>query len=234
MFEQASRGSGSPGDRQRFALMLRVWEAVSAERELHGVLASLADVLLPAVPFDSIAIVDFSQGLEEHQKHRILALHVVAFPRIAGETAEELARRTEPYWHPLKEERPLIAYPNSEDGLAKGEPFACDDLLEKEGWYDHEFSLARGGVRSYAAVPLVASGRLEWPLSRASCSEPSPLPSCQSSGTWAGRCLWLPRMPSPMKKFVGCASKLRRRISACALNSARRLGSKRYSRTRRP
>ena len=160
MFEQASRGSGSPGDRQRFALMLRVWEAVSAERELHGVLASLADVLLPAVPFDSIAIVDFSQGLEEHQKHRILALHVVAFPRIAGETAEELARRTEPYWHPLKEERPLIAYPNSEDGLAKGEPFACDDLLEKEGWYDHEFSLARGGVRSYAAVPLVASGRL--------------------------------------------------------------------------
>lgn len=153
--------SGSTVDHQRFALMLRTWEAVSAERELHGVLAALADVLVPVVPFDSIAIVDFSQGLEVHEKHRIMALHVPGFPRLEGETPEQLAQRTEPHWHPLKEVRPLIPYPPvSDGGMASGKPFACDDLLQKEGWYEHEFSLAQGGVRSYAAVPLMATGRL--------------------------------------------------------------------------
>jgi len=117
--------------------------------------------LVPVVPFDSIAIVDFSHGLAKHGTHRIMALHVVGFPRVEGETPEQLAKRTEPFWRPLREVRPLIPYPNSsEEGLLTGEPFACDDLLQKEGWYQHEFHLAQGGVRSYAAVPLVARGRL--------------------------------------------------------------------------
>ena len=160
MSEAGSARSASQGDQKRFALMLRTWEAVSAERELHGVLGALADVLVPVVPFDSIAIIDFSKGLEAHDQHRIVALHVVGFPRIEGETATELAKRTEPYWSPLKEVRPLIPYPSFEPGLVTGEPIACDDLLQKEGWYEHEFYLAQGGVRSYATVPLVATGRL--------------------------------------------------------------------------
>src|SRR5215471_4522812 len=160
MSEAGSARSASQGDQQRFALMLRTWEAVSAERELHGVLGALADVLVPVVPFDSIAIIDFSKGLEAHDQHRIVALHVVGFPRIEGETPTELAKRTEPYWSPLKEVRPLIPYPSFEPGLVTGEPIACDDLLQKEGWYEHEFYLAQGGVRSYATVPLVATGRL--------------------------------------------------------------------------
>src|SRR5262252_7209415 len=130
MSEAGSARSPSPGDQQRFGLMLRTWEAVSAERELHGVLTALADVLVPVVPFDSIAIVDFSQGLAEHETHRMMALHVVGFPRVEGETPEELAKRTAPSWRPLKEVRPLVPYPNSsEEGLLTGEPFACDDLL---------------------------------------------------------------------------------------------------------
>src|SRR5215468_10141131 len=160
MSEAGSARSASQGDQKRFALMLRTWEAVSAERELHGVLGALADVLVPVVPFDSIAIIDFSKGLEAHDQHRIVALHVVGFPRIEGETPTELAKRTEPYWSPLKEVRPLIPYPSFEPGLVTGEPIACDDLLQKEGWYEHEFYLAQGGVRSYATVPLVATGRL--------------------------------------------------------------------------
>lgn len=160
MSEAASAPAFLSAEHHRFALMLRTWEAVSAERELHGVLAALADVLLPLMPFNSIAIVDFSQGLETHEKHRMIALHVVGVPRLEGETAEQLAKRTEPHWRPLKEVRPVIPYPDSGSGMAAGEPFACDDLLEKEGWYDHEFALAQGGVRSYAAVPLVAKGRL--------------------------------------------------------------------------
>jgi formate hydrogenlyase transcriptional activator len=161
MSEVASARSVLQAAPQRFALMLRTWEAVSAERELHGVLTALADVLVPVVPFDSIAIVDFSKGLAEHETHRMMALHVVGFPRVEGESPERLAKRTEPFWRPLKEVRPLIPYPNSSDeGLLTAEPFACDDLLQKEGWYQHEFSLAQGGVRSYAGVPLVARGRL--------------------------------------------------------------------------
>ena len=44
----------------RLRMMLRTWEAISTERELPGVLASLADVLVPLVPFDSIGIIDFT------------------------------------------------------------------------------------------------------------------------------------------------------------------------------
>ena len=160
MSEGTSAAAALSAEARRFALMLRTWEAVSAERELHGVLAALADVLLPVMPFNSIVIVDFSQGLEVHEKHRIMALHVVGVPRLEGETAEQLARRTEPSWRPLKDVRPVIPYPRADSGMTTGEPFACDDLLEKEGWYDHECALAQGGVRSYAAVPLVAKGRL--------------------------------------------------------------------------
>src|SRR5215469_9209159 len=80
MSEAGSARSASQGDQQRFALMLRTWEAVSAERELHGVIAALADVLVSVVPFDSIAIIDFSKGLQAHDQHRIVALHVVGFP----------------------------------------------------------------------------------------------------------------------------------------------------------
>jgi len=162
MSEVATARSVLSADPQRFALLLRTWEAVSAERELHGVLAALADVLVPVVPFDAIAIVDFSEGLEEHQKHRIMALHVVGVPRQEGETPEQLAKRTEPYWRPLNEVRPLIPYPKFDKETVTREPFAfaCDDLLLKEGWYQHEFYLAQGGVRSYATVTLVARGRL--------------------------------------------------------------------------
>ena len=159
MSEVASRTMLEGGP--RLALMLRTWEAVSSERELHSVLAALADVLVPVMPFDSIVIVDFSQGLAEHDTHRMMALHVVGFSRMEGETPEQLAKRTEPHWRPLEAVRPLIPYPRSSDeGLLTGEPFACDDLLQKEGWYQHEFALSQGGVRSYAAVPLVARRRL--------------------------------------------------------------------------
>jgi formate hydrogenlyase transcriptional activator len=41
-----------------------------------------------------------------------------------------------------------------------GEPYVCGDLLEKDGWYDHEFTLAQSGIRSYASVPLVTRGKM--------------------------------------------------------------------------
>jgi formate hydrogenlyase transcriptional activator len=149
---------------QRSALMLRVWEAISIERELPSVLASLADVLLPIMPFDSIAIVDFgglSAAPNEHDRHRLFALHVVGIPRLEGETAEQMAERLQVRAQPLKEVRPLSPYPPvSELDLRAAEPFACDDLLQKNSWYQHEFGMAASGIRSYAAVPLVARSQV--------------------------------------------------------------------------
>jgi formate hydrogenlyase transcriptional activator len=166
MSETSNTPVRAPFEVQRSALLLRTWEAISAERELPGVLAALADVLLPLVRFDAISIIDFAtfgtptRSAGEHARHRLFALHVVNFPRTEGETSEELAKRTEQYWEPLPEVRPLIPYPPADDKWLTGEPYACDDLLQKEGWYEHEFHLARTGVRSYASVPLVSRGQI--------------------------------------------------------------------------
>jgi formate hydrogenlyase transcriptional activator len=149
----------------RAALMLRLWEAISAERELPGVLATLADVLVPLMPFDSVGIIDFAtiggRSLERGP-HKLMALHVVGVPGIEGESPEQLATRTKAgdrYPKPLSEVRPLAPYPSMDDLKLTGEPYVCGDLLEKDGWYEHEFRLAQGGIRSYASVPLIARGR---------------------------------------------------------------------------
>jgi len=153
---------------QRSALLLRTWEAVSAERELPGVLAALAEVLVPIVPFDAIGIIDFSAAHghgaagESFHQHRLFALHVVGVPRIEGETAEQLANRLSQRAQPLKALRPSIPYPSAtaNEGWLAGEPVTCDDLLQKESWYPHEFDLAESGIRSYASVALVVRGQV--------------------------------------------------------------------------
>src|SRR5580704_14159124 len=121
----------SPREVQRFGLMLRTWEAVSAERELPGVLAALADVLLPVVPFDSIGIIDFGgapMADDQSGKHKLFALHVVGIAPLEGETAEQMAERLLPCARPLKETRPLAPYPPvpiDDLKLRGAEPFAC-------------------------------------------------------------------------------------------------------------
>jgi len=161
-----SQGS-TLGESRRLLLMLRTWEAVSTERELPGVLAALADVLVPVVPFDSVGIIDFTVPNqvpdEDGDHHRLLALHLVGMPRIEGETPAQLAARSDRYAQPSPpdEVRPLIPYPSQHSEKDRtGEPYACDDLLQKEGWYRHEVHLARSGIRSYAAVPLVMRGQV--------------------------------------------------------------------------
>ncbi len=167
MDDSLTSSASALGESQRLLLMLRTWEAVSTERELPGVLASLADVLVPTVPFDSVGIIDFTVPSEmpdeDGDSHRLLALHLVGVPRMEGETPEQLAKRSDRHAQrpPLDKVRPLIPYPqrHSKEDRA-GDPYACDDLLQKEGWYRHEFHLAKDGVRSYAAVPLVMRGEV--------------------------------------------------------------------------
>ena len=165
MDEPPSLTSPSSRDAQRFGLLLRTWEAVSAERELPGVLAALADVLLPVVPFDSIGIIDFGgdpTASDDSGKHKLFALHVVGIAPLEGETAEQMGERLQLRARPLKETRPLAPYPpipTDEQNLRRAEPFACDDLLQKDSWLEHEFYMAASGIRSYAAVPLVTHGQ---------------------------------------------------------------------------
>src|SRR5215475_1163635 len=123
----------------RLRMMLRTWEAISTERELPGVLASLADVLVPLVPFDSIGIIDFTVPNdtpdEDGDLHRLLALHIVGVAPLDGETPEQLAARSDRYAQPppLTETRPLLPYPKQQEPQeVAGEPYTCDDLLEKD------------------------------------------------------------------------------------------------------
>jgi formate hydrogenlyase transcriptional activator len=160
-----------PHNRSRSALLLRLWEAISAERELPGVLATLADVLVPLMPFEAVGIIDFSTSagkrIEERQ-HKLIALHVVGVPTREGESPNELAQRSSkmaklpegPCPQPLQEVRPLITYPAIGEQEMTGEPYVCGDLLEKEGWFEHEFHLAQSGIRAYASVPLITRRQL--------------------------------------------------------------------------
>lgn len=150
--------------RQRSALLLRVWEAINTERELPGVLAALADVLLPLIPFQSVAVVRFNEQAEQegtNDPHPLFAMHIVGQPQKEGESLNEMLKRLEPFSRPLGETRPRIAYPAMQpEERKKGMPYPCSDLLQREGWFEHEFHLAKGGVRSYVAIPMVVRSRL--------------------------------------------------------------------------
>src|SRR3984893_14862541 len=99
MSEIANSANAALSESLPTCLLLRTWEAVSTERELPGVLASLAEVLAPVVPFDAVSIIDFSpenrvprdDGLE----HRLMALHVVGRTSIEGENPKELTDKAD-------------------------------------------------------------------------------------------------------------------------------------------
>src|SRR3984957_19196838 len=167
MPETIFQSEPTSSEANRLRMMLRTWEAVSTERELPGVLASLADVLVTLVPFDSIGIIDFTVPNdtpdEDGDLHRLLALHVVGVAPVDGETPEQLAARSERYAQPppLTETRPLLPYPSEQKpGELDGEPYTCDDLLEKGGLFRHKHHRAKDGVRSSPAVPLVMRGQV--------------------------------------------------------------------------
>src|SRR6202012_5883581 len=103
-------------------------------------------VVVPLVPFDSIGIIDFTVPNElpdeDGDLHRLLALHVVGVAPLEGETPEQLAAPSERYAQPppLTETRPLPPYSDEEKpGELAGEPYTCDDLLEKDGWFRPEY-----------------------------------------------------------------------------------------------
>jgi formate hydrogenlyase transcriptional activator len=142
---------------QRHALVLRAWEAINAERDLGSVLAAVADVLVPVVPFGAISIVAM-EGLES----RLYALHAVGMPRGQDESAEAFARRAQVSAEEPVPVRPRTSYEASDlqRQMNAGEPYSCPDLFAKAAWFPHDFRLAAAGIRAYAAIPLRARGTL--------------------------------------------------------------------------
>src|SRR5262249_44848214 len=139
-------------DEQRHALVLRAWEAINTERELGGVLAAVAEMLVSIVPFDGVGLVAF-----EAERHRPYAFHIVGSPH-ESRSAEEVWRAYALHPPPV---RPSMAYEFSDlwREHQAGRPYACTDLMTKEAWLPHEFKLAAVGIRAYAACPLHVRGK---------------------------------------------------------------------------
>jgi formate hydrogenlyase transcriptional activator len=147
LFADPSRGQ---------ALALRAWEFVSTERHLQGVLEAVSDVLLSAVPFQSLGIVSFHDG-----KHDLYAMHLVGEPHREGESmAEFMQRQKRPERRDLPSKPLVPIHAEMHRNIQAGIPYSCDDIFAKDAWFEHDFALASGGVRAYCSVPLLVRTNL--------------------------------------------------------------------------
>lgn len=121
-------------------LLLKIWEAVSSERELDGVLAAVAKLLVPIVNFQGVGVVTF-----EKSRGRPFAVHFLEPPQPPTERPGD---------------RPVAMYRESEleQRIHSSSGYSCPDLLAKPAWLPHEFRLAAMGLRAYAAIPLRVRG----------------------------------------------------------------------------
>jgi formate hydrogenlyase transcriptional activator len=158
---QAAKGSNivePAGERRRHSLVLQAWEAINSERELDGVLAAVAKVLVPVVPFFGVAII-----APEARQGAPWAMHVVGEPKFEDESIDDVTERMIGKYaaHPHMAERKLVPYAGSElEEVKKStQPYICNDLLKKDEWFPHEFKLAAVGIRAYTSIPLLARGK---------------------------------------------------------------------------
>src|SRR5262245_54849021 len=146
------------GERRRHSLVLQAWEAINSERELEGVLAAVAKVLVPVAPFFGVAII-----APEARQGAPWAMHVVGEPKYKDESVDDVSERMMAKYagRPQAPEKKLVQYEGSELEVIKkvGEPYICNDLLKKDEWFPHEFKLAAVGIRAYTSIPLRARGR---------------------------------------------------------------------------
>jgi formate hydrogenlyase transcriptional activator len=132
------------------ALVLGVWEAVSAERSVQRVLEAAGDALLSVVPFDGVGLFSFSNPSASW-------VYVVGYHHRDGETHNEYMRRPEFSKRVEVPRKPVLSY----EGAARcGEVYTCPDLLARDAWYEHEREMASSGVRALTWVPIFARGEL--------------------------------------------------------------------------
>src|SRR5215468_8214635 len=145
-------------EQRRHSLVLQAWEAINSERELDGVLAAVAKVLIPVVPFFGVAII-----APEARQGAPWAMHVVGEPKCEDESVDDVSERMKAKYsaHPQMEEKKLVPYAGSEldEVKSSSQPYICNDLLKKDEWFPHEFKLGAVGIRAYTSIPLQARGR---------------------------------------------------------------------------
>ena len=131
------------------SLLLRIWEAASSQPRVEGLLAATADILVEVVPFSAATLICFGP-----EAARVCATHIT---KKFGGVPRDRARIGQIAEIVLPHERDRIpsAFSNLQRTMASGKPFACNDLLAKPAWHEHEFQLARLGTRAYALQPLV-------------------------------------------------------------------------------
>src|SRR5215813_15237179 len=119
---------------QRHTLVLQAWEAINSERELEGVLAAVAKVLVPVVPFFAVAVI-----APEARQGAPWALHIVDLPGGGDEDVDNVHRRLTGALPPVTPtpQKKLIPYEGSELEAVKktSQPYICNDLLKKDAWF---------------------------------------------------------------------------------------------------
>jgi len=157
VIEKTETRGNVPSDRQRHALVLQSWEAINSERELNRVLAAVAEVVVPVVPFFAVAII-----VIKGRQGSPWAIHVVDAPtRECDSVPDSEARlRTQVWDQESAPQKKLIPYEELEFDTVfdNGDPYICDDILEKDRWWPWEFKLNAAGVRAYTSIPLKARG----------------------------------------------------------------------------
>jgi hypothetical protein len=145
---------------QRHALVLQAWEAINSEREMESILATVANLLVPIVPFFGIAII-----APEARQGAPWAMHMVGAERHKGESQDDYIQRcTEIFTHQMLPNRPMnkrmISYEGSELEEAKKDygVYVCNDLWGKDAWLPHEFKLAAAGINVYTSIPMEVRG----------------------------------------------------------------------------
>lgn len=136
------------------ALLLRLWEAVNTQREINGILAEVAGVLAPVVPFRAVSLISFdTEGLRLHGTH---VAHG-GTPAPADECGGVWGIRAH---SPADRETAPFPFSSLERLLVTGKPLSCPDIFAKRSWHQHEFHLARNGARAYALQPLTVNGKI--------------------------------------------------------------------------
>src|SRR5215468_8460917 len=99
------------GEWRRHSLVLQAWEAINSERELEGVLAAVAKVLVPVAPFFAVAVI-----APEARQGAPWALHIVDLPGSGDEGVDNVHRRLRGTLAPIAPtpEKKLIPYGDPE------------------------------------------------------------------------------------------------------------------------
>ena len=131
-------------------LILRVWEAANSEEELENILAAVAELLAPFVPFAAATMVSF-----EATGPRFHGLYLVRPAMAYSLFVDCQSPKAEPDSKLKYRDAIPFDFNSFQRRLSTGKSFTCPDILAKQAWQAHEFQLARSGARAYALQPLV-------------------------------------------------------------------------------